>query len=59
MQPVTRYAKSADVHIAYQVFGEGPVNLILAPPFVSNIENYWTFRIWSGGCFVWQALRGW
>ena len=43
MQPVTRYAKSADVHIAYQVFGEGPVNLILAPPFVSNIENYWTF----------------
>jgi class 3 adenylate cyclase len=43
MQPVTRYAKSANVHIAYQVFGEGPVNLILAPPFVSNIENYWTF----------------
>ena len=43
MQPVTRYAKSADVHIAYQVFGEGPVNLILAPPFVSNIENNWTF----------------
>ena len=25
------------------MFGEGPVNLILAPPFVSNIENYWTF----------------
>ena len=41
MQPVTRYAKSGDVHIAYQVFGEGPVNLVLAPPFVSNIENYW------------------
>jgi pimeloyl-ACP methyl ester carboxylesterase len=43
MQPVTRYAKSGDVHVAYQVFGEGPVNLVLAPPFVSNIENYWTF----------------
>jgi len=43
MQPVTRYAKSGDIHIAYQVFGEGPVNLVLAPPFVSNIENYWTF----------------
>ena len=41
MQPVTRYAKSGDVHIAYQVFGEGPLNLVLAPPFVSNIENYW------------------
>jgi pimeloyl-ACP methyl ester carboxylesterase len=41
MQPVTRYAKSGDMHIAYQVFGEGPLNLVLAPPFVSNIENYW------------------
>lgn len=41
MLPVTRYAKSGDVHIAYQVFGDGPVNLVLAPPFVSNIENYW------------------
>src|SRR5580658_4923594 len=41
MQPVTRYAKSGDVHIAYQVFGEGPLNLVLVPPFVSNIETYW------------------
>jgi class 3 adenylate cyclase len=41
MQPDTRYAKSGDVHIAYQVFGEGEVNLVLAPPFVSNIENFW------------------
>jgi class 3 adenylate cyclase/pimeloyl-ACP methyl ester carboxylesterase len=40
-QPVTRYAKSGDVHIAYQVFGEGPVNMVLAPYFVSNIEVYW------------------
>lgn len=41
MLPVTRYAKSGDVHVAYQVFGDGPVNLVVAPPFVSNIENYW------------------
>jgi pimeloyl-ACP methyl ester carboxylesterase len=41
MLPVTRYAKSRDVHVAYQVFGDGPANLVLAPPFVSNIENYW------------------
>ncbi|MGO9703418.1 MAG: adenylate/guanylate cyclase domain-containing protein [Xanthobacteraceae bacterium] len=41
MQPVTRYAKSGDVHVAYQVFGEGALNLVIAPPFVSNIENYW------------------
>jgi pimeloyl-ACP methyl ester carboxylesterase len=41
MPPVTRYAKSGDVHIAYQVFGDGPINLIVAPPFVSNVETYW------------------
>ncbi len=41
MQPVTQYAKSGDVHIAYQAFGDGPINLVLVPGFVSNIENYW------------------
>jgi class 3 adenylate cyclase len=41
MQPVTHYAKSGDVHIAYQVFGEGPINLVIVPGFVSNIEMYW------------------
>ena len=41
MQPDTCYAKSGDVHVAYQVFGEGAVNLVIAPPFVSNIEVYW------------------
>jgi len=40
MQPVTRYAKSGDVHIAYQVFGEGP-DLVMAPGFVSHVENSW------------------
>lgn len=41
MIPVTRYAKSGDVHIAYQVFGEGPTNLVYIPGFISHIENYW------------------
>ena len=41
MQAVTKYARSGDVHIAYQAFGEGPINLVLVPGFVSNVENYW------------------
>jgi pimeloyl-ACP methyl ester carboxylesterase len=41
MSPDTLYAKSGDVHIAYQVFGDGPINLVMVPGFVSNIENYW------------------
>jgi pimeloyl-ACP methyl ester carboxylesterase len=39
--PVTRYAKSGDVHVAYQVFGSGPIDLVFIPGFVSHIENYW------------------
>jgi pimeloyl-ACP methyl ester carboxylesterase len=37
----TRYAKSGDVHIAYQVFGEGDIDLVFVPGFISHIENYW------------------
>ena len=40
-RPRTRYAKSGDLHIAYQVFGDGPVDLVMAPGFISHIENYW------------------
>jgi pimeloyl-ACP methyl ester carboxylesterase len=47
MQPKTRYAKSGDVHIAYQVFGDGQLNLVFAPLFVSNIELYWELRDWA------------
>jgi class 3 adenylate cyclase len=41
MQPDTRYAKSGDVHIAYQVFGEGPLNVVFAPPAFTNVEHWW------------------
>jgi pimeloyl-ACP methyl ester carboxylesterase len=39
--PVTRYAKSGNAHIAYQVFGSGPTDLVFVPGFISHIENYW------------------
>jgi class 3 adenylate cyclase len=39
--PSTHYVKSDDVHIAYQVIGEGPFDLLFVPGFVSNIETYW------------------
>jgi pimeloyl-ACP methyl ester carboxylesterase len=41
MRPTTRYAKSGEIHVAYQTFGAGPIDLVLAPGFVSHIENYW------------------
>jgi pimeloyl-ACP methyl ester carboxylesterase len=39
--PETRYAKSGDVNIAYQVIGNGPPDLILVPGWLSNIEVLW------------------
>jgi pimeloyl-ACP methyl ester carboxylesterase len=40
-QRKTQYAKSGDVHIAYQVAGEGPVDLVLVPGWVSHVEFAW------------------
>ncbi len=39
--PETRYAKSGDLSIAYQVVGEGPLDVVLVPSLVSNIEIGW------------------
>jgi pimeloyl-ACP methyl ester carboxylesterase/DNA-binding CsgD family transcriptional regulator len=39
--PETRYAKSGDVRIAYQVTGHGPLDLVFVPGFISNIEVHW------------------
>jgi class 3 adenylate cyclase len=41
MQSETRYARSGDLHIAYQVFGAGSVDLVLVPGFISNVEETW------------------
>jgi pimeloyl-ACP methyl ester carboxylesterase/DNA-binding CsgD family transcriptional regulator len=39
--PTTRYAKSGEVNIAYQVFGDGSVDLVFVPGFISHIELAW------------------
>ena len=39
--PETRYARSGDVSIAYQVTGEGPFDLVWVQGFVSNVELGW------------------
>ena len=40
--PETSYASCGDLSIAYQVFGDGPVELVFAGSFVSHIELCWT-----------------
>ncbi len=40
--PQTRYAKADDgVHIAYQVFGAGPIDLVVIPGFISHLDLVW------------------
>jgi pimeloyl-ACP methyl ester carboxylesterase len=39
--PETRYARSGDVMIAYQVVGDGPFDVVFAPGTVSHVELYW------------------
>lgn len=37
----TRYARCGDLHIAYQVIGEGPADLVFVPGIISNLEHQW------------------
>ena len=41
-RPLTRYATTDDdVHIAYQVIGDGPIDLVFVHAFVSHVELFW------------------
>ena len=40
-QPDTRYARCGNLYIAYQVVGEGPLDLVFVPGLVSHLEHQW------------------
>ena len=42
--PDTRYAQSGGVNIAYQVGGNGPVDLVYVPGWVSHVEHSWELQ---------------
>jgi class 3 adenylate cyclase len=42
-RPETRYARSGDIGIAYQVVGEGEMDLVIAFPFISHLDLIWEF----------------
>ncbi|WP_245451620.1 alpha/beta fold hydrolase [Mesorhizobium waimense] len=42
MRPIeTRYARSREVRIAYQVVGQGSFDLVFVPGFISNLDLHW------------------
>jgi class 3 adenylate cyclase/pimeloyl-ACP methyl ester carboxylesterase len=42
--PQTQYVEREGISIAYQVVGEGPVDLLMSPGFVSHLDLQWTDR---------------
>src|SRR5712692_5349036 len=47
VQPETRYARSGDVSIAYQVVGDGPFDVVLVPS-MSHVELAWAMANHQG-----------
>ena len=41
--PTTQYARAGDISIAYQVVGDGPIDVVLVPGYVSHVEMLWDF----------------
>jgi len=39
--PVTQYARNGEVSLAFQIFGEGPVDLVFVMGWVSHLEFFW------------------
>lgn len=52
--PETRYTRSSDgVHIAYQVFGDGPIDLVFLSSWICQIEHIWA---WPAGARFYSRL---
>jgi len=43
-RPKTKYARSGDLHIAYQVVGDGPIDLVWVPGWFSHVEQSWEWH---------------
>lgn len=47
MRPSTRYARSGELNIAYQVVGDGPIDIVYVPGWVSNFDHTWENPRWA------------
>lgn len=41
MRPKTGFARNGDVRVAYQVVGDGPIDLVMTPGYVSHLDLWW------------------
>jgi class 3 adenylate cyclase len=52
-QPEAKYAKSGDLNIAYQVVGDGPIDIAYVPDWVLGIDASWS---WDDYRYLWEHL---
>ena len=45
--PETRFARNGDVHLAYQIMGSGPIDLLLVDSWVHHVEMVWEIPEWA------------
>ena len=45
-QPETHYVKGPEGNIAYQVFGDGPIDLVIVPGWLSHVDLLWQEPGW-------------
>ncbi len=45
--PETKYARSGDVNIAYQVLGDGPLDLVFVMGWISHLEYFWRHQTFA------------
>lgn len=57
MTPITRYARSGDASVAYQVIGEGELDLLFLPGWISQVEQLWEAPAVRASWSAWQRSR--
>ena len=55
--PITRYARSGDISVAYQTMGHGSIDLILILGIISHVEFMHEIPGWTDFCAAWRRLR--
>ena len=48
--PPIQYAANGDIHLAYQVIGDGPLDLVLRPGALTNLEVLWDIPDYRTSC---------
>ena len=55
--PETQYARTSDgAHVAYQVCGDGPLDVLLLPLGVNHVELGWEVATFARSSSVWRPL---